>query len=389
MEQNGFASSVRHAPPIWEPWEPAVAACEHRGREITTWELVAPSAHATTQRESYLQPNLPPRPLPRDVLPPDSLPFRGYSTTKADFGWPAPAGAAVCDRRCDVVESAEALAWPVVSYHGCVDIAERELRNAAIDAEERRAWRERAKVIPERALFHGEDEGRATGKPPLSRVFGYPSRPRSPPRPRKPPVRSSGYGAGAIADGVADCARRNARRARGAHVRVLPAKAQLPTSGSGGLRSRAEDFGATSAWWPSDEDGAERDAHRPVPGVAGADGNKQRGRPGGSARPFSVPLAGAPKRPVHDKHTLQTTAQWKYNLRERARTALPGGHRDVVLTARRAPEEGAWKRGHTCRAGPTGAANEPIPLGRAARPQARGGARNLAVWNTSKARAYK
>ena len=228
------------------------------------------------------------------------------------------------------------------------------LRDAAIDEEERRAWRREAKVMPERLLYHGEDEARVQSKPPLSRAGGYPTRERAPQR----QAHRAGGSSYAFARSSAPQPRitwRQHERAPPAARRAAAEAHVQPPPVRDTVRTRADDHA--------------------------------RSEMSSLLRPDSAPAGTATERttPV-DRHALKSAAQWKREQRARGRTALPGGAKDAAATGFRiAPDRGAWSR--SSRVVPTGAGCEPVPIGVSARP--RSGAHKLAEWGTCRARRYQ
>ena len=345
-----------HQHPMWEPWQPVAAAAQHRGQEVTTLPP-PPAYHMTMHRESFKRPPLPPRPEPPPVTSPEPKLFHGNTTSRTSFQWPRPEdyAAAVPPAPSSLPAAPYPPAWPVDSFHGHVDAVERAVHNSAIEMEEARAWRRLAKVVPERLTYHGEDELRAMGKPPLTRALGgYPTRGRTPPPARAAAQRSSGYGHGArratAPPKITWRQHEHAAGSRAVRDRPPPPR-EAAAATSAHTRSRADDF--TGSVVLSEEN----------------------------------PEALAPRHPkVRQPHTLMSAAEWKRELRERARMSMPGACREAAAGGCRALCQGAYVRAAT-RVAPTGAGNEPLPIGVVARP--RSGAHRLATWGSSKAMAYR
>ena len=354
-QQASAGDHLQH--PMWEPWQPVSAAAQHHGHEVT---LPSPSAyHTTMHRESFKRPPLTPRPEPPPVTSPEPKLFQGNTTSRTSFQWPRPEdyAAAAPPAPSSLPAAPYPPAWPVVSFHGHVDAVERAVHNSAIEMEEARAWRRLAKVVPERLTYHGEDELRATGKPPLTRALGgYPTRGCTPPPARAAAQRSSGYGHGARRATAPPKItwRQHAPGPRVSRDRPPPPREAAVATGAH-TRSRADDFTGSVVL-----------------------GEENLPEPQAAMHPK-----------VRDKrqpHTLMSSAEWKRVLRERARMSMPGACREAAAGGCRALGQGAYVRAAT-RVAPTGAGNEPLPIGVVARP--RSGAHRLATWGSSKAMAYR
>ena len=343
--------------PLWETWEPPVAARVSHGVEITSWEpKQAGASFHTSHRADYTRPELPPPHHPAAHAAPADRLFEGTSTTHNVHHWPHGAEHMNARQTITVVPGAgPADPWPVVSFHGRVPSEERVLRDAAIDEEERRAWRKEAKVMPERLLYHGEDEARIHSKPPLSRAGGYPTRGRAP---QRQPHRAGGssYACARSSAPPPNVTWRQHERAAPAARRAAAEAHLQPPPSRDTIRTRADDHARSDM--------------------------------SSLLRPESAPSANAVERSATptDRHTLKSAAAWKREQRARGRTALPGGARDAAATGFRiAPDRGAWTRGS--RVVPTGAGCEPVPIGVSARP--RSGAHKLAEWGACRARRYQ
>ena len=326
--------SSRTQRPLYAEWDQQKALAWH-GEELTQWQLqgvTGPTTHLTDYRE----PTLPPK---RDRRPNTQMPenmFRATTNHMDDYGWkekppiedeplPEPPGAPA--------------AWPLVSFHGRCDPETKALHDAVIDHEEERAWRTRAKVVPERVhAFHGEDEAKAVGKEPFSRAGrGYPTRARH--------VQSAGgptftrHGTGSTyawprteqqqkprKDAAAAGQQRAEARADKPHLNAVRAAA----------RTRADDYHSSEA----------------VANGLTLENPTAGHRPTGAKR-ASVAQPG-----------LMSAAAWKRHLNERARTAMPGAMRDAARSGRptERPESARpWIRNG--RNGLTGAGTEPLKLG--------------------------
>lgn len=351
-------------PPTWIAWEPAGAAAAHSGHEITRHTHTNPRA-ASTYRTDYDEKPLPPRRVAETLcFAPRPLGI-DKSIEKAAYAWPSIDNAATPVQPPLPSGPTEVVPWPVVSFHGPSRPAhERAMRDAAINDVEEEAWRREAKVLPERQLYHGEDEITTERKPPLSRVFGYPSRPHGTTRQTRTAAVSR-YGS------HADTARRRTNVASRPDIKwrqheVLRRRQPCgetnvadPVVHAGGIRSRAKDFHATkvaSLLGPESAPSASPTRHQ------GLAANSSR----------------------RDPHGLLSTKEWKRVLHDRSRSAMPGAAKEAAAGGARAPGSN-WVR--TRRPAPTGAGSEPIAMGMAARP--RSGAHKLAAWSTARASQYR
>ena len=326
-------------PPRWRRWEPERASAEERGREITLW--AAPGASATgvsTHRHDFTRPTLASRVHDgkrHDVSKPTI--FDGTATYANEYRWPA--HEEPVDTPLPTPPQPHAC-WPVVSFHGAVSKGEKAFRDAVIDQAERKAWQEEGKTLPERALYHGEDETRTFGKAPLT-CAGSCNKTRA-----RAPQPQSGSNRRVTSMPPKITWRQHEKRAvapsRSAGVRGDVAAADAAAPPSSYRRSRADEFDGAPPWLPVPEPQSES-----------------------AARPKPPRSAGSIAR--RSAHALVSANEWKRLQRERARVAMPGGTRDAAATGRVASAHGggpsAWRL--PGRNGLTGAGREPLRLGEA------------------------
>ena len=342
-------------PPDWFAWTPADARDTCHGVEITRWSQ--PTRATSSHRHDYKRLDLPPPRLPQAPEVRATRPFEGRSTARDAYRRPSP-GAYGTATQVRMAESAASLAvpWPVVTFHGSVGPGEKMLRDAAIEAQEALTWRRKAKVLPERQLYHGEDENRADGKPPLSRAGGYATRSRVVQPETKGTLRWSRGGTGSSYAPARSAAKphitwRQHELAPAKQRRAATAPAALGAAPGGMARTRADDYHRSTAPWVASDN-----------------------------------VTGPPAPRRRDPHALRDTATWKAELKDRARRAMPGGPREAMLSGTTCPEGARrWVRGPA--KPPKGAGNEPVPIGSAPRP--RSGAHKLAAWSTCRAAQYR
>jgi hypothetical protein len=328
--------------PSWAHWEPEDAARRFRGREITRAERRCATG-VSTHRSDYQEPQLPPRDSSSRRSHPSEIssrPFRG-STTASSYRWPeAPVE---CEEQTPSEHTeyyCAPAAWPTISYHGACAPSDRAFRDAVIDEAEAEAWRWNGKTLPERSLFHGEDERKAVGRDPLTRA------------------------------GSCD-----KHRAAQAQVKAPPTASRWTRNNTGSSYDWPQRMAPNSITWRQHACAPVRQRNALVAGGATAAATAPRTR-ATDYKTTSVgqlmggPL-GHPAEPPQRTRTrprsafaLVSTAEWKSRQREKVRTAMPGGMRDAAAHGCRGALPAGivgWRR--PGRNGLTSMAGEPLDLG--------------------------
>ena len=356
----------RSIPPSFTAWNPQLAAEFRKGQEITRHHSSSDRTGESSHRHDYQKHELPPRREKAREQWTDRV-FLGSSHEQDTYKWPD----RVVDPDPPLPEpQLEPAPWPVVSYHGRCAPGEKAFRDAVIEQEEVRAWREEAKLVPERATFHGEDES-AVGKDPLTRAGSCdPHRAKAPMRTVGPPdwtrhpeggqsykwpLRSSGN----INASKANIAWRQ---------HELAAQAPPPVVDEPRLAAGVEEGGRRP---PELETAVPRYGRAKELRPAGGRGAGATARSRASdfhtrniadvLRPESAP---AEPRRVRKGFHLVSAAEWKRQQKENARVAMPGGAREAAADGKRGPLPAGtrgWK--NAGRGFYTGAGNEPLRMG--------------------------
>ena len=310
-------------------WEPKEAAAKRHGQEITSAQLSRRELLSSHQHD-YQKPPLPPRnERPREGWT-DRL-FQGEGHTNSTFKWPKQA---VVPEKPLPLQPAEPAPWPVVSYHGHCPPDEKALRNAVIDKVEEQAWRSEAKVLPERTLYHGEDERKHAGRhEPLSRAGScFPTRAKEPVRAGGPQWTRNGTGSSYAWPRSGRPAKVTWRQ----HDKAAkPPPPMLERPAAGTVASQARDFHSTQV----------AAVLRPESAPATAASSTGTGRPRGGFQ-------------------LVSAAEWKRRQKEQARVAMPGVAREAARSGTRAslpPGTRGWA--NPGRGFRTGAGCEPLRMG--------------------------
>lgn len=349
----------QYSPTWWADWEPHTAAFDFHGFEITRADEREPAAFAgqTTHRRDFAEPVLPPCRRRERPAPLPHRPFLGASAEGDAYGWPIPAQQPELAPPA-VGQNVPPPAWPVVSYHGAFgEPGIKAFKDAVIEEEEARAWRQDGKTLPERAIFHGEDESRAVGRDPLSRAGGYPTRGRAPQRNGSTEWTRKGTGSSYAwprAGKQVQIKWRQHDRAR-PPAKSAPAPEAASASRQEGqqARSRRDDFRGSEV--------------------------------GELFRPQSAPPTECERVKPHGAGLVSAKA-WRAQQAEKARAAMPGGAREAAREGRRdalpAGSRGWVRPG---RSNLTGAGREPLKVGEAA-PRGTG---KLNAWHLVAAKRYK
>ena len=364
--------------PLYQEWRPDRAQREYSGIELT---LDLPGqTYATTHLHDFRAHDLPPRRERQREGWTDRV-FHGESHEKATYKWhelksesdqPLPP------------PPHEPAPWPVLSYHGQVPSGTRAFRDAIIEQEEVRAWRTQGKVVPERAIYHGEDETKAAraGREPLTRAGSCnPSRakapvhtngppdwtrkqtgssyawPRSgrkvdvkwrqhekahqrpPPRFDSPRVDAAAVGRPRDAPELDLALPKYSASHRATAAELVAAGGR--GNGVGAVRNRATDFHTTNI----------KDVLRPE----SAPMERVKGGVGGSSSSSSSRSGG---------FQLVSAAEWKRRQMQNARSAMPGGMRDAARDGRpSALPAGVRGWNNPGRGYNTGAGTEPLRMG--------------------------
>ena len=308
--------------PAWRPWEEASAARELHGKEITVHRPAKVTGTSTSRAD----------------FPAHSLDGFTYSKPAAARAERVPQATSTSTHRSDyhrhpgdhrrdtvlmsLPTSPNVPPDPAVAYHTS-DRASRKPADALIERRERQAWERGAKTLPVRALYHGEDEGRAASADKGARAPVLGGTRGHAPSARQPPGWTRGGTGSSYAAPRTDRVTSQPWRQHGARrPRPASASAEPPPPPR---RNRASDFGGEGAGWLFDQDSAE------------------------ATNAAAASAAHRQTKEAAARVGIRPTAEWRRELRERARSALPGGPTAVAGAAlavhpeRMRPAEHAWR----------------------------------------------